>query len=250
MKRVTTWVFVATLSLLAPQLVLAAGSKYPLESPQIDVGNERSLQRGAKTFVNYCMTCHSLAYMRYARVAEDLGIPPKLVEDNLIFAADDEGNPLKVTSMMESGMSTDYGKQAFGVAPPDLSLTARSRGEAWLYTYLKSFYVDEGRAGLGSNNAVLKGSAMPNVLWQLQGHQAPVYSDDGKELIGVELVNEGSQSPREFDKTITDLVNFLSYAAEPGQERRRAMGFWVILFMLVFSCLAWVLKKEYWRDVH
>ncbi|MEM6986515.1 MAG: cytochrome c1 [Pseudomonadota bacterium] len=147
-------------------------------------------------------------------------------------------------------MTTEYGKTAFGVAPPDLSLTARSRGEDWLYTYLKTFYNDPGRAGLGSNNAVLKGSAMPNVLWQLQGAQAPIYGENGKDVIGVELVSPGLQTAQEFDKTITDLVTFLSYAAEPGQERRLAMGFWVILFMLVFTGLAWVLKKEYWRDVH
>lgn len=250
MIRSTGLAVVALLAMATSQLANSAAVGYPLESANIDVGNQRSLQRGAQTFVNYCMSCHSLGFMRYARVAEDLGIPPKLVEDNLIFGIDDKGSSLKVTSMMNSTMSTDYGKMAFGVAPPDLSLTARSRGEDWLYTYLKTFYVDEGRAGLGSNNAVLKGSAMPNVLWQLQGMQAPVYAEDGDRLVGVELVSEGSQSVQEFDKTITDLVAFLSYVSEPGQERRRAIGFWVILFMLVFTGLAWMLKKEYWRDVH
>ncbi len=257
MIKATTLALAGAAMLGLSSLVQAAGSGFPLESPNIDVGNERSLQRGARTYVNYCMTCHSLSYMRYARVAQDLGIPPKMVEDSLIFAVDDDGKPHKVTSMMESAMSTEYGKQAFGVAPPDLSLTARSRGEAWLYTYLKSFYLDEGRAGLGSNNAVLKGSAMPNVFWQMQGTQAAVYEehDDGqghvsKTLVGFEPVTAGTQSAQEFDKTVTDLVNFLSYAAEPGQERRRSMGMWVLLFMLVFTGLAWVLKKEYWRDVH
>ena len=137
MIKSTLTAVVALCALAMAQLAGAAGSGYPLHSPKIDVGNERSLQRGAKTFVNYCMTCHSLAYMRYSRVAEDLGIPPKLVEDNSIFASGDDGKPLKVTSMMESAMTTEYGKMAFGVAPPDLSLSAWSRGEDWLYTYLK-----------------------------------------------------------------------------------------------------------------
>ncbi len=253
MIKATTLAIAGAAMLGLSSLAHAAGTGYALQSPNIDVGNERSLQRGARTFVNHCMTCHSLGFMRYSRVAEDLGIPPKMVEDNLIFAVDDAGKSLKVTSMMDSAMSTEYGKQAFGVAPPDLSLTARSRGEAWLYTYLKSFYVDESRTGVGSNNTVLKGSAMPNVFWQLQGHQSPVLKDPNdpkSEVIGVEPLTAGTQSAEEFDKTVTDLVNFLSYAAEPGQERRRSIGMWVLLFMFVFTGLAWVLKKEYWRDVH
>jgi|GEM_PF-223617 len=155
MIKATTLALAGAAMLGLSSLVQAAGSGFPLESPNIDVGNERSLQRGARTYVNYCMTCHSLSYMRYARVAQDLGIPPK---------------------------------------------------------------------------------AMPNVFWQMQGTQAPVYEehDDGqghvsKTLVGFEPVTAGTQSAQEFDKTVTDLVNFLSYAAEPGQERRRSMGMWVLL---------------------
>jgi len=248
---------VAALLGLLPVLAQAAGGGGGyLETVHLQPNSKGSLQRGAQTYVNYCMGCHSLQYLRYNRMAEDLGLPADIVEDNLVFTSNADGSPHKVTDMMTSTMSKEYAQKAFGSAPPDLSLIARSRGVDWLYTYLKTFYVDESRTATGHNNLAFDKVGMPNVLWELQGLQRPIYSehDDGhghvtKTFEGFEQVTEGQLSTKEYDKLVRDLVNFLYYAAEPGRAKRISMGKWVLLFLFIFTAGAYILKKEWWRDV-
>ncbi len=249
-------IIVAAVACLLPVLVQASGGGGHMESVHLQPNNKASLQRGAQTYVNYCLGCHSLGYLRYNRMANDLGLPADIVEENLIFTSNVDGKRHKVTDMMDSAMATDYAKGAFGVVPPDLSLTARSRGVDWIYTYLKTFHIDESRTGTGHNNLAYPDVGMPNVMWELQGLQRAVYTettgDHGekhKVFEGFEQVTEGSLSAREYDKVVRDLVNFLHYAAEPGRAQRISMGIWVMLFLFVFTAGAYVLKKEWWRDV-
>lgn len=241
---------VGLFALAMPMMASAAGGGYHLDSANIDSGNEASLQRGARTFVNYCMGCHGLKYMRYNRMAKDLGLPEEAVFDNLIFTTDKSGERSKVGSLMTNTMTVDYAKEVFGTAPPDLSLIARSRGVDWLYTYMRTFYVDESRP-VGVNNAVFPGVGMPHVLWELQGVQKPVYEEhDGKQaLVGFEIVQEGSMNEREYNKLVRDLVNFLDYAAEPYKKDRQRFGMLALLFLFVFTWFAHKLYKEYWKDV-
>lgn len=230
---------------------LSAGSAAKLETPRIDAGSEKSLQRGAQLFVNYCMACHSANYQRYSRMARDLGLSEQDVAEQLIFTTDTSGEPTKVGSLMENNMSADYGRKAFGVVPPNLALTARSRGVDWIYTYLKSFYRDPSRGGIGVNNTVYPGAAMPHVLWQLQGWQEKVTVDDGEghETTKLELVSPGTQTPAEYDQTINDITNFLAYMSDPIKQTRHRIGIFVLLFLFVLLGIAYMLKKEYWRDV-
>ena len=241
----------AILLLVSPALVLAAGgSDVHLDKANIDPTNKGSLQRGARTFVNYCMGCHAAKYQRYNRLARDLGMSDQDVIDNLMFTGE------KVGDHMDIAMSRAAGKTYFGAPPPDLTLVSRVRGNDWLYTYLRTFYLDDSRP-FGVNNQVFSNVGMPNVLWELQGWQKPIYKtvtdDDGQEhqvLEGLELVEAGSQTPAEFDRTIRDLVNFLDYMGEPIRQERQALGVKVLLFLFVFFIVAYLLKKEYWKDVH
>ncbi len=231
--------------------VMAAGGGAALESPRFDPGNTKSLQRGAALYMNYCIGCHTASYHRYSRLASDLDLDPLDVSDNLIFTTDKAGAPTKVGSLMTNTMDEDYAKKAFGVAPPNLALTARSRGVDWIYTYLKSFYLDPERGGVGVNNVVYPGAAMPHVLWELQGWQKLVEADDGHggTVKKLELVEPGMQTPVEYDKSITDLVNFMAYLADPIKLQRHRIGMWVLLFLFVLLGIAYMLKKEYWKDV-
>ena len=238
------------LLLVLPTLALASSGDVHLDKANIDPTNKGSLQRGARTFVNYCMGCHSAKYQRYNRMARDLGMTDQDVIDNLMFSGG------KVGDHMDTAMSPAAGKAYFGAAPPDLTLVSRVRGNDWLYTYLRTFYKDSSRP-FGVNNQVFDKVGMPNVLWELQGLQEPVYKtvtdDDGHEhkvLEGVELSEAGSQTPAEFDRTVRDLVNFLDYIAEPIRQERQALGVKVILFLFVFFILAYLLKKEFWKDIH
>ena len=241
----------AVLTLSVPTPVMAAGGGVALETARIDVSNKRSLQRGAKAYVNYCMGCHTADYQRYSRLASDLGLSEEDVSNNLIFTTDKAGEATKVGSLMFNNMSTDYGRQAFGVEPPNLTLTARSRGEDWIYTYLKSFYRDESRAGVGVNNIVYPGAAMPHVLWEQQGWQEPTYEGEGDAKIfsGFTQVSEGSLSLQEYDALITDITAFMSYMADPIKQTRHRIGIFVMLFLLVLTAISYLLKKEYWKDV-
>lgn len=233
-----------------PGLSLAAGSGFPLDKVQIDLSDKASLQRGAKLFVNYCLSCHSAQYMRYNRMGRDLGLTDEEVQQNLMFAAEKVGDTMKVA------MTPADGKAWFGATPPDLSVIARARGADWLYTYLRTFYVDEKRP-LGVNNAVFPDVGMPHVLWELQGMQKAVYKtvkaadgSDKQVIAGFEQVAPGKMSKAEYDAAVRDLVNFMVYVGEPARLQREAMGWWVLGFLAVFFVVAYLLKKEYWRDVH
>lgn len=234
-----------------PGLVFAAGGEgYPLEKADVDVSNKASLQRGAKLFVNYCMGCHSAEHQRYNRLARDIGLSDEQVRDNLIFTG------AKVGEQMKNAMPKKDAKKWFGATPPDLTLIARSRGADYLYTYLKTFYIDESRPW-GVNNAAFPLVGMPHVLWELQGWQKAVVEThkdaEGNErsvITGFEIVKPGSMSGPEFDKAMRDLVNFLVYIAEPIQLERARIGVWVIAFLILLTVVFYLLKKEYWKDVH
>lgn len=249
---------------IIPLKVVGAESAFncgtmPCDEVEMDIENKPSLQRGASTFVNYCMGCHSLGYSRYNRVAADLGIPEELMHGNLI--ADPE---VKVGSLMTNAMDSDRAKQWFGAAPPDLTLVARARNPDWLYTFLRNFYRDDTRP-YGVNNKVYENVGMPHVLLPLQGLQECVASAGGSEvepLSGTEMetdvdhcgtlevADEGSLGSEEFDATVYDLVNFLAYVAEPMKAERQRMGVFVLLFIAVFFVFATLLNREYWKDVH
>ena len=253
-----TWLVIGSaLMLLAATLVVsnkavAAASAIALETPLIDQGNERSLQRGAQAFVNHCMGCHSAGYQRYSRMAQDLGLSEEDVENNLIFTTDEAGEPTKVGALMTNNMTTEYGKQAFGVVPPNLALTTRSRGVDWVYTYLKSYYVDPTKTTTGVNNLVYPGTAMPHVLWREQGWQSPVYGEEehgSKPITGLELTDPGSMSSEEYDDLIADITNFMAYMSDPIKQTRHRIGIVVMLFLFGLLAVAYLLKKEYWKDV-
>jgi ubiquinol-cytochrome c reductase cytochrome c1 subunit len=252
-------VLIIVAGLLLPAVGWSAGGAYtfPDDDIEIDWDDKAAMQRGARTFVNYCMSCHSAAYARYNRIGEDLGIPDDLVRENLIFTTDAEGEKTKVGALMKIAMTPEYAEEAFGIVPPDLSLVARSRGVDWLYNYLRGFYADESREGLGVNNGVFANVGMPHVLVELQGLQRPKYDtvtdaggNEHEVIVGFELLEPGSMTPSEYDQTIYDLVAFLDYLAEPYKQTRKNVGTWVIIFLLAFLILAYFLKKEYWKDVH
>lgn len=229
-----------------PGLTLAAGGGAHLDKADVDLHNKSSLQRGAKLFVNYCLSCHSAQHMRYNRMGRDIGLTDDQVIENLMFASDKVGNQMTIA------MSRNDAKEWFGAPPPDLTLVARVRGADWLYTYLRTFYVDETRP-FGVNNVVFPSVGMPHVLWELQGVQKAVFKKDGhgNDVIDhLELAEPGSMTPAEYDKAVRDLVNFMVYMGEPAQLERYALGVKVILFLLVFLVVAYLLKKEYWKDVH
>jgi ubiquinol-cytochrome c reductase cytochrome c1 subunit len=242
------WI-VALLATL-PSLVFAAGTAVHLDAAENDITDQASLQRGAKLFMNYCFGCHSTQYQRYERVANDLGIPNDLMMDNLVFDP-----KVKIGQLMENAIPEKNAAKWFGTAPPDLTLVARVRGTDWLYTYLRTFYVDPTRP-FGVNNIVFPSVGMPHVLEGLQGIPYPVYEThhvNGEEVqvvVGTESDGSGELSAAEYDNAVRDLVNFLEYSAEPMKLERQAMGWWAMAFILVFTIVVVLLKKEYWRDVH
>jgi ubiquinol-cytochrome c reductase cytochrome c1 subunit len=225
-----------------------------LDTAPIDPTDVASLQSGARTFANYCLNCHSASLMRWNRLME-LGLTESQIKDNLMFSSDKVGELMTVT------MSRKQGKQAFGAAPPDLSVIARARGADWLYSYLRAFYRDPARPS-GWNNAVFENVGMPNPLWQLQGErvrveQAAKGGADKTDGHGpahpsykYELVKPGSLTPVQYDETVRDLVNFLVYLAEPAATSRKMIGTLVLLFLLALLPLVWLLKREFWKDVH
>jgi ubiquinol-cytochrome c reductase cytochrome c1 subunit len=217
-----------------------------LEPANNNIANTASLQRGAKYFVNYCMGCHSAQYVRYNRLAQDLQLTEDQLVQNLMFTGK------RPFDTMDNAMEPADSVRWFGVSPPDLSLIARSRGTDYLYTFLRSFYEDPSRPS-GANNIVLPSTAMPYVLWQLQGTQRAVFEkaeNGAEEFHGFELVRPGVLSETEFDQVVRDIVNFLDYIGEPVQTQRQALGIRVIAFLLVFLLIAYMLKKEIWKDVH
>ena len=236
--------FAAGLLVSASALASGGGN---LQQSGTDLDDVASLQRGAALYMNYCSGCHSLKYVRYARIGEDLGLTEDDVQANLNF------NGGKIGDHVISPMSAEMGKAAFGKAPPDLSVIARVRGSDWIYTYLKSFYLDESRP-VGWNNTLFANASMPNPLWELQGLQQPVFgkkSATGETRVeGFTISQAGTQDAQQFDQTVRDITAFLEYAGEPAALKRQSVGVWAILFLVFLAFMAWLLKNEYWRDVH
>ncbi len=234
---------------LLPTLVFASAGNVHLDKAQYDLSDKESLQRGAKLFMNYCFACHSTGYQRYQRIANDLDIPENLMKENLIFTDS------KIGELMVNSMDKKEGVKWFGNAPPDLTLEARLRGADWIYTYLRSFYKDETRP-FSVNNTVFPDVAMPHVLEELQGIPTAIYETtvvDGvehKKIVALQSNEQGEMSSDEYDNAVLDLVNFLVYAGEPNKLERESLGVWVIGFLIILFILSYLLKKEYWRDVH
>lgn len=273
-------IIVAIAISLAPLIAWGAGAGTTPMSAHNDLTNKKSLQNGAKVFVNFCMGCHSMQFMRYSRLAEDIGLDPDLVAENLMFTTD------KIGDAMTIAMETDDASGWFGVPPPDLSVIARARGVDWLYSYLTTFYADPDPARpFGVNNVMFPDVGMPHVLWPLQGVQSYTRADRPENAVSEHVVEiepestgyklrtavttkngdssstvyltdsletaiPGSMTPAEFRKTVRDLVNFLDYAGEPIKVTRVHVGYWVMIFLAVFALIARSLYKEYWRDVH
>lgn len=230
---------------LVPVTVFAAGGGH-LDKVDIDVTDTAALKRGAKGFVEYCLSCHSASMMRYKRVADDLGISDEEMTSDYLYA----GN--KLGDMMKVAMPADAAERWFGTPPPDLSVISRARGTDWLYTYLRSFYLDPSRP-TGVNNLAFKDVAMPHVLWELQGLKAPVFKENeaGNKVIDhLEQVQPGRLSEEEYDAFVKDLVTFLAYLGEPAQLERARLGGWVLAYLAVFLVIAYLLKREFWKDVH
>jgi ubiquinol-cytochrome c reductase cytochrome c1 subunit len=223
---------------LVPSLAFAAGgSNVHLESANIDLNDTESLQRGLDKFQHYCAGCHSTQYQRYNRVAEDLGISLDDMRDKYMFDSN-----AKVGDLMENGIPKVDAEKWFGAAPPDLTLVARVRGEDWIYTYLKSFYKDDSLK-FGVNNTVFPSVAMPHVLQELQG--LSVKQEDGT------LVTSGGKlTAEEYDQVVRDITGFLVYSGDPVKLERESLGWWVMGFLFIFFIVAYLLKKEYWKDVH
>ncbi|MDH5502058.1 MAG: cytochrome c1 [Gammaproteobacteria bacterium] len=240
----------STVAILFTAALWATGTlaqhEVELELANNNVDNTASLQRGARYFVNYCLGCHSAKYVRYNRLGEDLQLSDDQLLQNLMFTGE------RPFDTMSIAMDPVDAARWFGITPPDLSLIARSRGTDYLYTFLRSFYVDEA-SPTGVDNAVLEGTAMPHVLWELQGIQEAVFEDDpeheGEQHRVLELVSPGSMSAEEFDEAVRDIVNFLDYIGEPMQLERQRLGIRVIAFLLVLLLISYMLKKEIWKDV-
>lgn len=238
-----------------PGLVLAAAPGVPLDNMEPDHTNKASLQRGLAMFTNYCMGCHSLEYARYQRIADDLGIPEEMYVENLIFTG------AKIGELIKIGMDKEQAASWFGNAPPDLTLEARLRGEDWIYSYLRGFYKDDSRP-LGVNNVVFENVGMPHVLAQLQGLCAveptigqnssvdPLSGNVKNAGVCPEWALEGSMSPQEFDIAMYDLTNFLSYMGDPVKVERERLGIFVLIFIAIFFVFAYLLNREFWKDVH
>jgi len=222
------FLFISSFSFSAENIEL---SKAP-----VDLTDNQSLQRGARTFTNYCLNCHSAKYMRYSNL-QDIGLSAETIKNDLLFT----GN--KIGDTMSVNMSMKDSKKWFGASPPDLSVVARSRGADWIYSYMRGFYRDPTRP-MGWNNTVYVNSAMPHILWELEGEK--ILNPKTKKL---EKFSSGKLNAKEYDATIADLTNYLVYMSEPDQLKRKKMGYYVIGFLLLLLFLTIKLKKEYWRDI-
>ena len=231
MKKIIIFI----LLLIQSSFIFASEEIY-LEKAPIDLSDQPSLQKGARTFINYCLNCHSAKYMRYNKLL-DIGLSKKDIKENLLFTGKKIGDP------MEISMPVKESKKWFGATPPDLSVTARSRGSDWIYSYMKGFYRDSSRE-IGWNNLVYTNSAMPHILWELQGEQG-LDKNTGK----LSLIKAGKLNQKEYDSVITDLTNFITYMSEPDQLKRKKMGFYVVGFLLLLLVLTIKLKKEFWKDI-
>lgn len=253
-KLIATLMLPAAIIVASPSRASEGGVR--LDTAPINQTDVIGLQRGARTFVNYCLNCHSASLMRWNRLT-DLGLNESQIEENLIFTG------AKVGDLMNVSFASTDARKWFGAAPPDLSVIARARGADWLYTYLRGFYRDPSRP-TGWNNTVYENVAMPNPLWQLQGQRVRVEETskgeagkEGKEAEGgtthevkYEMAVPGTETPLQFDQTVADLVNFLVYMGEPAATSRKQIGIFVLLYLLALWPLVYMLKREYWKDVH
>ncbi len=246
MKTLKKLTGLAVLVLVLSTQVALGASKGNLDPSGSNVFDLASVQRGAKLFTSYCMACHSAKYMRFKRMEEDLDLTEDEIRTYLVPAG------LEVSDYMMSAMPYEASSEWFGKSPPDLSLTARSRGPDWIYTFLRSYYLTES----GWNNKVLENPAMPHVLWELQGIQRPVMETSVDSagvshvtVASLELDSPGKLSVSEYDQTIRDIVAFMEYIAEPARLKRERLGVWVLLFLALFTFLSYLLYQEYWRDI-
>ena len=255
MKK-TILALLACLSFLGSAVASSEGPAWDT-FPADRVTDMAALQRGARLFVNYCLNCHSASYMRYNRL-RDIGLTEQQIKDNLVFTG------AKVGDLMKNSIDPKDAKEWFGGVPPDLTLITRSRAEPgkgtgadYVYTYLRSFYRDEKKA-TGWNNTVFPNVAMPNVLWQLQGQQRALFveekdpHDEGKVthvFRGFEPISAGTMAPEEFSAAMADLTAYLQWMSEPSQLSRVRLGVWVMIFLAVFSLIAWRLNASYWKDI-
>ena len=238
---------------LVPVLAFAVEGDVKLDKAPIDLHDKESLQRGAHTFVNYCLNCHSASYMRYNRL-QDIGLTEQQIRDNLVFTG------VKVGDLMKTAMDPQDAKEWFGTAPPDLSVVARSRsshagtGSDWLYTYLRTFYRDASRPS-GWNNLVYPNVGMPHVLWQLQGEQVLVETKQlaegyTKTVETLKIDKPGTMKQVDYDALVADLVNYMTYMSEPKRNQRVTVGLYTLLVIFILIALSYALKKAYWKDVH
>ena len=262
-NSIRKWIFVLIVPVLIVVIlgsVSSPGHGVALQTAKIDLHDTASLQRGAKYYMSYCMGCHSLKFSRYNRMAEDMGLNADngfseddvstLLKENLIFTYDEDGKQSKVGALMVNSYSPKAAAEAFGTSVPDLSLTGRSRGADWIYSYLKGFYLDSSRP-MGVNNTVFKDVGMPHVLGNLQGWQVLEHADgDDHGAPKLSMSKPGQLSAAEYDKVVTDLTNFLTYVSEPAQLSRYTIGIFVLLFLMLFFGVALLLEKEYWKDIH
>ena len=240
-------------ALFAPLLAVASGPELHLDKAPVST-DPAALANGAKLFVNYCLNCHGASYMRYNRL-QQIGLSEQMIKDNLMFTADKVGEPMRIA------MQRDEAKAWFGAAPPDLTVIARSRasefgsGADWLYTYLRSFYRDSERP-TGWNNVIFENVGMPHVLYELQGEQIAKVSeaDDGHggkvKTISLEQGKPGKMSKEEYDKATADLVSYLVWMGEPMADTRKTIGTVVLAFLGLLFVLSYLLKKNYWKDIH
>lgn len=236
--------------------VHASGEGVPWDQfPTEKLSDQAALQNGAKLFVNYCLNCHGASYMRFNRMA-DIGLTPEQIKSNLLFTTDKVGETMKVA------IDTKQAKEWFGATPPDLSVIARSRsapgqgsGADYLYTYLRSYYRDDSKP-TGWNNLAFPSVGMPHVLWELQGERRPLFEKTTEHGHDVEVftgrwevVKPGKLDARDYDENVADLVAFMQWMGEPSQKSRVQIGVWVLLFLGLFSVIAWFLNRAYWKDV-
>ena len=238
----------AAAALFAPALAFGAAASVDLDRAPVST-DPASLQHGAKLFVNYCLNCHSASFVRYNKLTE-IGLSEDDIRDNLMFTGE------RVGDLMTIAMRPGESKAWFGATPPDLSLIARQRnsgdgsGADWLYTYLRQFYRDESRP-TGWNNVIFENVGMPHVLWELQGEQVAEITEGGHgKEVKLTLAKPGLMSADEYDQAVADLVSFLVWMGEPVAEKRKAIGIYVLLFLVVFTGIAYALKKNYWKDIH
>ena len=222
-----------------------AATEVELEPANHDPDNINSLQRGARNFMNYCSGCHSAKYVRFNTLGRDLNLSEDQLIQNLMFNAE------KTFETIEANMPPEDAARWFGQIPPDLSLMARARGVDYVYNFLKGFYLDP-TSPTGVDNRVLAGTSMPNVLWELQGHQRAIFSTDEagtQHFEEFEAVTSGSMTTEDFDEFVRDTANFMAYMSEPIRQQRRVLGVWVLIFLVFFWIIASMLKKQIWKDV-